>query len=45
MPHADIHPLRMVHKLQKTHDVIEIIQRLADAHKDDIRYRLAGIQL
>ena len=36
MAHADVRAVRSVHKLQKAHDVIEIIKRLAYAHEHDV---------
>ena len=45
VPHADVHPVRAVDKLQKAHDRIKVIQRLADAHEHDIGNRKSGIDL
>ena len=36
MPHTDILPLRVVHETQKADHVVKIVQRLADAHQDDV---------
>ena len=36
MAHPDIESVRVVDKLQKAHDGIEIVKRLADAHKYDV---------
>ena len=43
--HPDVHAVRAVDKLQKTHDVVEVIQWFADAHQDNVGDRQAGIQL
>ena len=43
--HADVHALRVVYQLQKAHDVVEVIQRLPDAHEDDVGDFFAGIKL
>ncbi len=45
MAHPDVEPVRMVHQLQKTQDGIKIIQGLANAHKNDIGNRKAGVEL
>ena len=34
--HADVHTVGAVDKFQKLHDSIKIIERLADAHQNDI---------
>ena len=43
--HADVHAVRAVDKLEKAHDIVEVIQRLTDAHQHNIGDRQAGIQL
>ena len=42
MAHTDVAPRRMVDKLQKAHNGIKIIQRLADAHQYNVRNRQTG---
>ena len=43
--HGNIHALGAVHQLQKTHDVVKIIQRLPNAHEHNVGNGLAGIHL
>ena len=43
--HADVHSVRAVNQLQKLHDRIKIVQRLSDAHQNDIGNRKSGIDL
>ena len=45
VPHGDVHSLRAVHQLQKPQHIVKIVQRLSDAHKHNVRYRQAGINL
>ena len=42
--HADIQPVRMVDKLQKTQDRLAVIKRLTNAHEDDIGDLPAGVK-
>ena len=43
--HADVHAVRAVDELEEAHDVVEVIQRLTDAHEHDVGDRQAGIEL
>ena len=36
MPHTDIHAIRVVDELKKSHNIVKVIERLADAHQNDI---------
>ena len=45
MPHPDVQAVGVVDQVQKLQHVLIIIQRLPDAHQDDIRNGNAGIQL
>ena len=45
MPHTDVQPVRVVHQLQKPQHVVQIVQRLADAHQNDIGNGQAGVLL
>ena len=45
MPHSDVQALRMIYQFEELHDVIEVVKRLTDAHKDDIRDGQAGFLL
>ena len=45
MAHADVHPLRTVHQLQKTKHPVQIVQGLADAHEHNVGNGQAGVQL
>ena len=45
MAHADVHALGVIHQLQKAHHIVKIVQRLTDAHKDNVGNGLAGVQL
>ena len=45
MAHGDIHALRAVHQLQEAHHIVEIVQRLSNAHEYNVRNGLTGIHL
>src|SRR5699024_8349180 len=45
VPHADVQPLGMVHQLQEPEHVVQVVQGLADTHKDDVADILAAVQL
>lgn len=45
VPHADVLPVRVVDQLEKAHDIVKVIERLADAHEDDIGNFAAGLPL
>ena len=43
--HSDVQPLRVIHELQKAQHVRAVVQRLADAHENDVGDVLSRIQL
>lgn len=43
--HTDVHAVGAVDKLEKANDIVEVIQRLADAHQNDVRDLHPGIKL
>ena len=45
MAHTDVFPVRVVDQFEKAHDIVKIIERLADAHEDDVRDLAAGLPL
>ena len=45
MPHADVHTLRMVDQGQEPQDIFTVIQRLSNAHQDNIGDLSSGIEL
>ena len=45
MPHADVFSIRVVDQLKKAHNVVKVIERLTDAHEDDVGDLAAGLPL
>ena len=45
VPHPDVHAVGMVDKLQKSHHIRAVIERLADAHEHDVGNFLPRIEL
>jgi len=43
--HADVFPVRVVDQRKKAHDIVKVIERLADAHEDDVGDLAAGLPL
>ena len=43
--HSDVHALRGGDVLEEAHDLVKIIQRLPDAHEDDVGNFAAGLPL
>ena len=45
MPHADVHPVGMIHQFQELEHRIQIVHGLADPHEHDVGDLQPGIQL
>ena len=45
MAHGDVHTVGVIHKLQKAHHIVKIIQRLTDTHQHNVRDGKAGFHL
>ena len=43
--HADVFPVRVVDQRKKAHNIVKVIERLADAHEDDVGDGQPGILL
>ena len=43
--HADVFPVRVVDQRKKAHNIVKVIERLADAHEDDVGDLAAGLPL
>ena len=43
MPHPDVHSLWVIHQGQKPQNMVEIVQRLADSHQNDVGYPLSAV--
>ena len=45
MAHTDVEPIRVIHQFQEAQHSIKIVQRLTDAHEDDIGNGNACVKL
>ena len=45
MPHADIQAVGVIYQFQELQHVVQVVHRLANAHKYDVGDLLTGIQL